>query len=99
MVLDIGVSPDRIVYANTIKSSSHLDFASEHGVTLMTFDCMEELGKISDKNARYWDYSQVYFVFIEFTILIEVFFIPYIRRVCRNIKRHVLIDCVSDTVS
>ncbi|KAM7305537.1 putative ornithine decarboxylase, partial [Ixodes scapularis] len=52
MVLEMGVSPDRIVYANTIKSSSHLDFASEHGVTLMTFDCMEELGKISDKNAR-----------------------------------------------
>ncbi|XP_040061663.3 ornithine decarboxylase-like [Ixodes scapularis] len=51
-VLDMGVTPDRIVYANTIKSTSHLKYASEHGVTLMTFDSAEELVKMDDKNAR-----------------------------------------------
>ncbi|XP_040061666.3 ornithine decarboxylase-like [Ixodes scapularis] len=51
-VLDMGVTPDRIVYANTVKSTSHLKYASEHGVTLMTFDSAEELVKMDDKNAR-----------------------------------------------
>ncbi|CAN7940218.1 unnamed protein product, partial [Ixodes hexagonus] len=52
MVLEMGVIPDRIVYANTIKCLSHLAYASKHGVTLMTFDCAGELDKIEDKNAR-----------------------------------------------
>ncbi|CAN7991561.1 unnamed protein product, partial [Ixodes hexagonus] len=51
-VLDMGVTADRIVYANTVKSTSHLKYASEHGVTLMTFDSAEELVKMDDKNAR-----------------------------------------------
>ncbi|KAH8024393.1 hypothetical protein HPB51_022877 [Rhipicephalus microplus] len=34
------------------QQSSHLDFAESSGVTLMTFDCLEELQKIKDKNAR-----------------------------------------------
>ncbi|CAN7992474.1 unnamed protein product [Ixodes pacificus] len=51
-VLDMGVTPDHIVYANTVKSTSHLKYASEHGVTLMTFDSAEELVKMDDKNAR-----------------------------------------------
>ncbi|KAM7305528.1 ornithine decarboxylase-like [Ixodes scapularis] len=49
----MGVTPDRIVYANTIKSTSHLKYASEHGVTLMTFDSAEELVKMDDKNASF----------------------------------------------
>ncbi|CAN7941959.1 unnamed protein product [Ixodes hexagonus] len=52
MVFDMGVTPDRIVYANTVKCTSHLRFAEKHGVTLMTFDSAEELHKIKDKNAR-----------------------------------------------
>lgn len=51
-MLDMGVAPDRIVYANTVKCTSHLDFAEKHDVTLMTFDSVEELIKIKDKRAR-----------------------------------------------
>ncbi|XP_075537606.1 ornithine decarboxylase-like [Dermacentor variabilis] len=51
-VLNMGVSPDHIVYANTVKGSSDLKFAQQHGVTLMTFDSVEELAKIEDKGAR-----------------------------------------------
>ncbi|KAH6930744.1 hypothetical protein HPB50_018024 [Hyalomma asiaticum] len=51
-VLSAGVDSSRIIYANPAKQSSHLDFAESAGVTLMTFDCLEELQKIKDKNAR-----------------------------------------------
>lgn len=51
-VLEMGVTPSRIVYANTYKCSSHLRYALEHGVTLMTFDTAEELSKITDKSTR-----------------------------------------------
>ncbi|KAK8759283.1 hypothetical protein V5799_003086 [Amblyomma americanum] len=51
-VFDIGVSPERIVYANTVKCTSHLRFAQQRGVTLITFDSVEELDKIEDPNAR-----------------------------------------------
>ncbi|KAL1471811.1 hypothetical protein MTO96_023468 [Rhipicephalus appendiculatus] len=51
-VLSAGVDSSRIIYANPAKQSSHLDFAESSGVTLMTFDCLEELQKIKDKNAR-----------------------------------------------
>ncbi|KAL1440861.1 hypothetical protein MTO96_009159 [Rhipicephalus appendiculatus] len=51
-VFDIGVTPSRIVYANTVKCTSHLSFAQQKGVTLMTFDSAEELQKIEDPNAR-----------------------------------------------
>ncbi|XP_037509439.1 ornithine decarboxylase [Rhipicephalus sanguineus] len=51
-VLNMGVDPDRIVYANTIKSVSDLKFAQQNGVTFMTFDSAEELVKIKDKRAR-----------------------------------------------
>ncbi|KAG0415560.1 hypothetical protein HPB47_007285 [Ixodes persulcatus] len=37
-----------------VKSTSHLKYASEHGVTLMTFDSAEELVKMDDKNARHF---------------------------------------------
>eukprot|EP01112_Ceratiomyxa_fruticulosa_P024313 TRINITY_DN988_c0_g2_i1.p1 TRINITY_DN988_c0_g2~~TRINITY_DN988_c0_g2_i1.p1 ORF type:complete len:473 (-),score=111.28 TRINITY_DN988_c0_g2_i1:202-1620(-) len=46
LVLGLGVSPDRIIYANPCKQISALKYAREHGVALMTFDNMSELDKI-----------------------------------------------------
>ncbi|KAL3181985.1 hypothetical protein MRX96_035449 [Rhipicephalus microplus] len=51
-VANSGIDSSRIIYANPAKQSSHLEFAKDIGVTLMTFDCAEELEKISDKNCR-----------------------------------------------
>lgn len=44
-ILDLGVSPDRIIYANPCKQASHLRFAAKKGVRLMTFDNELELHK------------------------------------------------------
>jgi ornithine decarboxylase len=38
----------RIIYANPIKARSHLEWAREVGVELLTFDCAEELAKIRE---------------------------------------------------
>lgn len=46
MILDLGVDPKRILYANPCKQISHLRFAMEKGVTLMTADNLDELLKI-----------------------------------------------------
>lgn len=46
-VLDMGVTPSRIIYANPIKQPSHLRAAKAHDVKLMTFDSAEELTKIA----------------------------------------------------
>ncbi|EDQ89331.1 uncharacterized protein MONBRDRAFT_32398 [Monosiga brevicollis MX1] len=46
-VLGIGVTPERIIYANPCKPASHIRYAKEVGVTLMTFDSAEELRKIA----------------------------------------------------
>ncbi|KAH9367435.1 hypothetical protein HPB48_012217 [Haemaphysalis longicornis] len=51
-VLSTGSLSNRIIFGNPAKEVSHLDFARKVGVTLMTFDCVEELHKILDKNAR-----------------------------------------------
>ncbi|KAJ4702199.1 ornithine decarboxylase-like [Melia azedarach] len=45
-VLALGVSPDRIVYANPCKAESHIKYAASVGVNLTTFDSKEELEKI-----------------------------------------------------
>lgn len=45
-VLDAGATPDRIIFANTIKSEKDLKFAHEHNINLMTFDNEPELYKI-----------------------------------------------------
>ncbi|XP_052077878.1 ornithine decarboxylase-like [Mytilus californianus] len=45
-ILDLGVDPSRIIYANTFKQPSFLKFAAENCVSLMTFDCEDELTKI-----------------------------------------------------
>ena len=46
MVLDLGVEPERIIFANPCKQRSCIQFARRHGVTKMTFDNFEELRKV-----------------------------------------------------
>lgn len=45
-VLSLGVSPERIIYANPCKQITHLQGAHQAGVRLMTFDNQDELKKI-----------------------------------------------------
>ncbi|RWS02138.1 ornithine decarboxylase 2-like protein, partial [Dinothrombium tinctorium] len=46
IVLDIGVKPERIIFANPCKTIEALQYAKSVGVDLMTFDSEEELYKI-----------------------------------------------------
>ncbi len=46
MILDLNVSPDRIIYANPCKQVSHLAYAEKNEVKLITLDCEAELRKI-----------------------------------------------------
>ncbi|XP_064382203.1 ornithine decarboxylase-like isoform X2 [Halichondria panicea] len=48
-MLDLGVTPSRIIYANPCKKLSHLKYAVEMGVETMTFDCDSELLKIQEE--------------------------------------------------
>ena len=45
-VLALGVSPERIIFANPCKVVSHLKYAASSGVKKMTFDNEEELLKV-----------------------------------------------------
>lgn len=45
-ILELGVHPDKIIYANPSKQVSHLKFARAKNVTKMTFDNIDELIKI-----------------------------------------------------
>ena len=45
-ILDLGVSPDRIIFANTRKFVSAINLAKLHGIKKMTFDSKDELEKI-----------------------------------------------------
>ncbi|KAI1316877.1 hypothetical protein EDD11_009367 [Mortierella claussenii] len=45
-VLDIGVDPSRIIYANPCKQNSFVKYAYNNKVRMMTFDNAEELHKI-----------------------------------------------------
>lgn len=47
MVMSLGVTPDRIIYAHTTKPQSHIRYACAQGVDVMTFDSEEELLKIT----------------------------------------------------
>eukprot|EP00058_Branchiostoma_floridae_P024114 XP_002609604.1 hypothetical protein BRAFLDRAFT_125023 [Branchiostoma floridae] len=47
-VLNLGVAPDRIVYANPCKQTSHIRYAKKNSVDLMTFDNEDELHKIKN---------------------------------------------------
>ncbi|KAI8807436.1 pyridoxal-dependent decarboxylase [Cladochytrium replicatum] len=46
LVTDFGVDPARVIYANPCKQLSHVRFASNRGVKMMTFDNEDELLKI-----------------------------------------------------
>lgn len=45
-ILDLGVIPSRIIYANPAKPASHIRYAANCGVDMMTFDNECELHKI-----------------------------------------------------
>ncbi|EEP79914.1 predicted protein [Uncinocarpus reesii 1704] len=45
-ILDLGVKPDRILYAAPIKSEDHILYAKEHGVVQTMFDSEDELRKL-----------------------------------------------------
>ena len=45
-VLQMGIHPDRIIYANPCKASSFVRNAAKQGVKLTTFDNLDELDKI-----------------------------------------------------
>ncbi|XP_072880491.1 ornithine decarboxylase-like [Hemitrygon akajei] len=47
MVQDFGVPPERIIYAHPCKESSHITFAANNGIQMMTFDNKDELFKVS----------------------------------------------------
>ena len=42
----MGVGPEKIVFAQTVKPVSHIKFAKEKNARLMTFDNEEELYKL-----------------------------------------------------
>ncbi|KAI3360252.1 hypothetical protein L3Q82_014569 [Scortum barcoo] len=52
LVLSLGVTPDKIIYAHTTKPLSHIKYAGTHGVDMMTFDSADELLKISLHHAK-----------------------------------------------
>ena len=45
-ILNLGVSPDRIIFANPCKQASFIRYAAAHNVSMMTFDNEQELHKI-----------------------------------------------------
>jgi ornithine decarboxylase len=45
-MLGLGVDPAKLIYAHPCKPPSHVRYALEHGVELMTFDNEDELQKI-----------------------------------------------------
>eukprot|EP00045_Choanoeca_perplexa_P017203 m.246243 g.246243 ORF g.246243 m.246243 type:complete len:438 (+) comp17472_c0_seq1:180-1493(+) len=46
LVLGFNVEPSKIVFANACKPSAHIKYAKDNGVSLMTFDNLDELDKI-----------------------------------------------------
>lgn len=47
-ILSLGVEPERIIYAHTVKQVSFLKYAAERGVKKVTFDSPAELLKIKE---------------------------------------------------
>ncbi|OUM64579.1 hypothetical protein PIROE2DRAFT_67290 [Piromyces sp. E2] len=45
-MLNYGVPPNKIIYANPCKQNSHIRFAAEKGIEMMTFDNVDELLKV-----------------------------------------------------
>ena len=50
-VLQLGVDPSRIIFANPCKQKSFIRYAAKSGVMLMTFDNKDELLKIKQYHA------------------------------------------------
>jgi ornithine decarboxylase len=51
-ILDISNDASRIIFAHPCKYPSHLIYAKDNGVDLMTFDCEEELYKIKQYHSK-----------------------------------------------
>lgn len=51
-IINIGINPDRIIFANPCKAVSFVRNASKMGVDMMTFDNADELYKIARTHAR-----------------------------------------------
>lgn len=51
-VLSLGVSPDRIIFANPTKNPAQIRYARQIGLTKMTFDSEDELYKIKENFPR-----------------------------------------------
>lgn len=51
-ILDLGVAPDRIIFANPCKQASYIKYAYKMGVDYMTFDNELELYKIKENHAN-----------------------------------------------
>lgn len=51
-ILSLGVSPKRIIFANTTKFTSHINYAKHFGVDLMTFDNEDEILKIVEHHPK-----------------------------------------------
>lgn len=49
-VLDAGADASRVIYANPCKQASHIRYAAQKGVNLMTFDNVDELHKVKRCN-------------------------------------------------
>lgn len=47
-ILKMGVNQNRIIYSHTVKQASHLKFAADNGVEMITFDSEAELIKIKN---------------------------------------------------
>lgn len=45
-IISFGIQPERIIFANPTKKISHIRYAAEVGVSVLTFDCEDELYKI-----------------------------------------------------
>jgi ornithine decarboxylase len=45
-ILNMVNDPNRIIFANPCKFSAHIEYAKCNNISLMTFDCLEELDKI-----------------------------------------------------
>lgn len=51
-ILSLGVEPGRVIFANTTKISSHIKFARENHINLMTFDNEDEIYKIAALHSK-----------------------------------------------
>uniref|UniRef100_A0A8C5LXZ2 Orn/DAP/Arg decarboxylase 2 N-terminal domain-containing protein n=1 Tax=Leptobrachium leishanense TaxID=445787 RepID=A0A8C5LXZ2_9ANUR len=52
LIKEIGVNPERIIYANPCKQISSIKFAANNGVQMMTFDNELELIKVSENHPK-----------------------------------------------